>query len=282
MARLSKKCDDTIIPYYDIKFIRKIDEGIFSIIELAKYKGTKDKLLPSTFVVKTPKKDKRKQIIIEEIRKHNYLYCENVINFHGLTESPIGVRSLIMDYVENGNLHQYLAKNMLKWKTKLKMCIDIAKGLLECHDHNIIHLNINSENILVDKNLEIKIAGFGFNKNVEFNNEETVRWAAPEYISKHQKMDEKMLKLSDIYSCGLVMWEIAVNGIKPYDGMKIDTIKDAKASGEIEILIKVLEDKDTPGKLKKLIRKCCDSDSSKRPPLEEKRHITILKNITNH
>ncbi|KAF0490312.1 interferon-induced very large GTPase 1-like [Gigaspora margarita] len=269
MTRLSKKCDDTFIPYYDIKFIRKIKEENFSIIELAEHKVFVDKLFPSIFAVKAPKKDKGKKIIIEEIRKHNYFYCKNVINIRGLTESPNEIRCLIMDYVENGNLHKYPSNNTLKWEVKLKMSIDIAKGLLECHDHDIIHLNINSENILVDKNLELKIAGFGFNKNVEFSNEETVRWAAPEYISELQKMDEKMLKLSDIYSCGLVIWEIAVNGIKPFDNMKSDTIKDAKASGDIKNLIEVLKDKDTPGKLEKLIIECCDSNSAKRPTLAE-------------
>ncbi|CAG8789029.1 12324_t:CDS:2, partial [Gigaspora margarita] len=263
MTRHSKQCDD-FIPVYDIKITntKPIYEGIFSIIELAEHKehkrtNVKDKLFPSTCVVKKPK---GKKIIIEEIRKHNYLYCDNVINFRGLTKQFNGIKCLIMDYVENGNLHEYLSNNALKLEIKLKMSIDIAKGLLECHDHGIIHLNINSENILVDKNLQIKIAGFGFNKNGEFNNEgnlrflmpfvytlETVRWAAPEYISEHQKMDENLLKLSDIYSCGLVVWEIAMNGIKPYDGMEIDTIKDSKVSSdEIKILIKMLEDKDTP------------------------------------
>ncbi|CAG8791061.1 20174_t:CDS:2, partial [Gigaspora margarita] len=286
MTRLSKKCDDTFIPYYDIKFIRKINEGNSSIIELAEHKGIYlvanagifvDKLFPSIFAVKAPKKDKRKKIIIEEIRKHNYFYCKNVINIRGLTESPNEIRCLIMDYVENGNLHEYLSKKKPKWEEKLKMSIDIAKGLLECHDHDIVHLNINSENILVDKHLELKIAGFGFNKNVEFSNEETVRWAAPEYISEHQNMDEKMLKLSDIYSCGLVIWEIAVNGIKPFDNMKSDTIKDAKASGDIKNLIEVLKDKDTPGKLKKLIIECCDSNPAKRPTLAENKPLDVIE-----
>ncbi|CAG8568143.1 5167_t:CDS:2, partial [Racocetra persica] len=171
---------------------------------------------------------------------------------------------------------------------KLKMSIDIAKGLLECHDHKIIHLKINSENILVDKNLELKIAGFGFITTRKFDNIETLRWAAPEYISGNQEMNKEMLKLSNIYSCGLVMWEIAVNGRKPYDGMNDDEIKGAKASGNVNNLIKELELEDVPGKLKCLIKKCCDLDPSKRAALEDVvvelkqlRHEKLQKDIKN-
>ncbi|CAG8446402.1 16010_t:CDS:2 [Dentiscutata heterogama] len=167
-----------------------------------------------------------------------------------------------MDYVENGNLHDYLSKNELEWDAKLKMTIDIALGLLECHDHNIIHLNINSENILVDKNLELKIAGFGFIKNGEFDNIENVRWAAPEYISRNQKMGEEKLS---------VMWEIAMNGKKPYEDIEdFDKLKNAKVTGENEDLIKELETKNTPGRL----------INEELPLIEHKNYIKLGKIIS--
>ncbi|CAG8523490.1 5637_t:CDS:2, partial [Dentiscutata heterogama] len=96
---------------------------------------------------------------------------------------------------------------------------------------------------------------------------ETARWAAPEHINGRQNIDEK---LSDIYSCGLVMWEIAMNGKIPYEDIEdFDKLKKAKVSGDNEYLIKELEDKDAPGKLRKLIKGCCDSDPDKRLSLAE-------------
>ncbi|CAG8591463.1 32091_t:CDS:2 [Racocetra persica] len=227
---------DHPIPFVEINQIpgEKTHEGIFSIIEKWKYRE---------IIVA--------EISVDEIRKHNNLYCDNVINFHGITVFPDETKCLIMNYEANGNLHDYLANNQLKWDPKLKMSSDIAAGLLHCHDHEIIHLNINSKNILVDKNFELKIAGFGYLTNGESETTRwavpedsemktrilnTVRWAAPEIFSKDPVMKKHYKenpKLSDIYSYGLVVWEIAMNGIEPYRDMEIDEIKDSKVSGNI-------------------------------------------------
>ncbi|CAG8718135.1 40179_t:CDS:10 [Gigaspora margarita] len=232
---------DVFIPFDDITHIKPIYEGTFSDIELSEYKS--------------------KRINVAVAR------------------APNGISCLIMDYVENGNLHDYFEENKLEWSAKLKMTIDIAIGLLECHENGIIHSNINSENILVDESVDkclvLKIAGFGYITNRKFDNIETIRWAAPEHINDEQNIDEER---SDIYSCGLVMYEIAMNGKKPYEDIEdFDKLKKAKVSGDIKDLIKDLEDKDAPGKLKSLIKGCCDLVPSKRIKLADV--IFDLKNL---
>ncbi|CAG8811746.1 34896_t:CDS:2, partial [Gigaspora margarita] len=75
----------------------------------------------------------------------------------------------IKKYQEKKSMKEHLAltglQNIIElrlWDVKLKIAINIAEGLFECHHHfhKIVHLNINFENILVDKNLELKIGGF--------------------------------------------------------------------------------------------------------------------------
>ncbi|KAF0445955.1 interferon-induced very large GTPase 1-like [Gigaspora margarita] len=261
----SSKKFDIFIPFNDdVKCEEEICQGLFSIIKLAEYKRIK-------VAVKIPKKSKnlKREISINEIGKHIYFYSENVISFRGIIKYPNEDRGLIMDYVKNGNLHEYLLKNFLTRYKMLEMSIDIAKGLLECHEHGIIHLNINSENILVDENSKLKIAGFGFDTNGGFDNIEAVRWAAPERLLDIQETNEKVLKLSDIYSCGLVMWEIAMNGEKPFYDIDDANMKNGKSSYSIDNLIDKLEEKDTFGQLKTLIKKCCNSNPSGRPALVE-------------
>ncbi|CAG8484525.1 14766_t:CDS:2, partial [Dentiscutata heterogama] len=231
-------------------------EGAFSIIEPAEYNRIK-------VAVKKPRKinNKRKEISIDEIRKHDYFYCKNVINFRGITRSPNEIDCLVMDYAENGNLHKYLSEHPLELDVKLKMSINIAEGLFECHRHKIMNLNINSENILVDKNLELKIGGFGYNINRDFDNEDFVRWAAPEKFSEDSQCKENPIH-SDIYSYGLVVWEIATNGKE-----KNDEIKSTKTSGNNDYLIYELEQIDTPNRLIKIIKDCCNSNPSMRSTL---------------
>ncbi|CAG8508208.1 22151_t:CDS:10 [Cetraspora pellucida] len=235
---------ETFIPYEKFNQRNGLEietlNGTFSTIKSWKYNG----------INVAAKISQSKQLSVAEVQKHQYFYCNNVINLYGITKLPNGTDCLIMHYAKCGNLHDYLSEKKLEWDEMLKMSIDIAAGLLECHSREIIHLNINSENILVDKNenilvdknLELKIAGFGFDINKEFDNIETVRWAAPERFSEKPEMKKEMQKLSDIYSYGLVVWEIAMNGkniifsCRPYDGMEIDEIKDTKASGDISYL----------------------------------------------
>ncbi|KAF0483213.1 kinase-like protein [Gigaspora margarita] len=136
MVYLRKKFED-FIPYEKIEQIpgEKKHKGVFSVIEPANYNGIK-------VAVKIPQKieNNRKEIITSEIRKHDYFYCKYVINFRGMTVSPNEVTNyLVMDYAENGNLHEYLSSYQLEWDEKLRMSINIAEGLFECHRHKIIH-----------------------------------------------------------------------------------------------------------------------------------------------
>ncbi|CAG8604446.1 11890_t:CDS:10 [Gigaspora margarita] len=263
VAGISKKFKfQDYIAYEEIKKISgKEIPGEFSIIEPSKYNGVT-------------------VAAIDEIRKHDYFYCKYIISFRGITVLPNETaKCLIMDYAENGNLHEYLSEHPLEPDIKLKMAINLAEGLFECHRHfhKIIHLNIKSKNILVDKNLELKIGGFGYDTDEDFENEETVRWAAPERFSEDPEMKrhyKENPEFSDIYSYGLVLLEIAMNGIEPYRDMGINEIKEAKKNAEISINI---SDLNLPGGLEKIIKECCNSRPSDRPALVD--IILELKNL---
>ncbi|CAG8728830.1 6083_t:CDS:2 [Gigaspora margarita] len=265
-----KKFED-YIPYGKIKKISKEVHGAFSIIEASKYNEI-------MVAVKIPEKinnKRKKNLSIDEIRKHDYFYCKYVINFRGITVLPNETANcLIMDYAENGNLHEYLSKHSLEQDIKLKMAINIAEGLFECHRHvhKIIHLNINSENILVDKNLELKVGGFGYDSNGDLDDKgKLMTYKYYPAMKKHYKENPE---LSDIYSYGLVLLEIAMNGVEPYRDMEINEIKEAKKGAEISINI---SDLNIPGSLEKTIKECCNSSPSERPALAD--IVLRLKNL---
>nr|XP_043627317.1 probable serine/threonine-protein kinase PBL28 [Erigeron canadensis] len=157
--------------------------------------------------------------------------CENpnVLRLFGFcVDGP--VRILVYEYASNGSLDNYLNSTdkmiNLTWDQRLKMCLGIAYGLNYLHkaegDKRItIHGDIKSDNILLDENLEVKIADFGLSLFHPINHSEstihmknfagTNVYADPEYLKTGKLKIE-----SNIYSFGVVLFEI-LSGKSAYD-----------------------------------------------------------------
>ncbi|CAG8524928.1 1478_t:CDS:2 [Dentiscutata heterogama] len=182
-----------------------------------------------------------------------------------MTLSPDDKQCLIMDYVEKGNLHDYLSKNKPEWDVKINMVVNIAEGLLECHDHKIIHPNLCTKKILIDKKLNVKIAGFCSStskKNMlidtKFNIIEVEEKKIEDFNSNTStKKALKNKKKDNIYDYGIVVLEIAMNGKEMEIGSNL-----------IDELVGI----DTPGKLQTVIKNCCNRNET----LENV--ILVLKN----
>ncbi|KAJ0591704.1 putative protein kinase RLK-Pelle-LRR-I-1 family [Helianthus annuus] len=137
---------------------------------------------------------------------------------------------LVYELASNGSLEDYLGSNEmmvnLTWAKRLKMCIEIAQGLKYMHTtmdkkDRIIHRDIKSANILLGENLEAKIADFGLckvhhgNQGVSTINTKTL--AGTEfYVDPEYARTGRLKKASDIYSFGVVLFEI-FSGKLAYD-----------------------------------------------------------------
>nr|XP_043628000.1 probable receptor-like protein kinase At5g59700 [Erigeron canadensis] len=131
-------------------------------------------------------------------------------------------RILVYEHASNGSLDDYLNSPdkmiNLTWEQRLKMCVGIANGLNYLHktegDKNvIIHRDIKSDNILLDENLEVKIADFGLSIFHPTNHPEstiyTKNFAGTNVYADPEYMKMGKLKVeSDIYSFGVVLFEI--------------------------------------------------------------------------
>ena len=126
-----------------------------------------------------------------------------------------GKLALIMEYLEQGSLYNMLGDTdiPIAWTRRFSIAADIGKGLAYLHSQNILHRDLKSLNILIDKFDVAKITDFGFAKvklessSTMTNNAQggTVRWTAPELFLPNASANTA----SDIYSFGLVLWEIA-------------------------------------------------------------------------
>lgn len=127
---------------------------------------------------------------------------------------------IVMEYVDGINLKQYLKKKqVLSWKEALHFATQIARALSHAHSKGIIHMDIKPQNIMLPKDGTVKVADFGIamveNAPDQPDSDEAV--GSIHYISPEQARGESIDARTDIYSLGVVLYEM-LTGKLPYDG----------------------------------------------------------------
>lgn len=131
---------------------------------------------------------------------------------------------IIIELMANGSLSSYLQKNdgKLSMEMLMRMAKNIADGMAYLASKQFIHRDLAARNILVDRNKTCKVADFGLTKEVDDDSEYfkaeggkvPIKWTAPEAIS-HRKYTTS----SDVWSYGILLWELMAFGEKPYPKM---------------------------------------------------------------
>ncbi|XP_078157629.1 leucine-rich receptor-like protein kinase family protein isoform X2 [Carex rostrata] len=148
----------------------------------------------------------------------------NLVSLQGYSLSPAG-NLLFYDYMENGSLWDLLhgpsQKKKLDWESRLKIALGAAQGLAYLHHDcspRIIHRDVKSSNILLDRDYEAHLTDFGIAKSLCVSKTHTstyvmgtIGYIDPEY-ARTSRLNEK----SDVYSYGIVLLEL-VTGRKPVD-----------------------------------------------------------------
>ncbi|KAL5715243.1 hypothetical protein ACHQM5_017089 [Ranunculus cassubicifolius] len=202
-------------------------------------------------------------------------------------------RMLIYEYVNNGNLEQWLRGNLgssspLTWDARMKIAIGTAKGLAYLHEGlepKVVHRDIKSSNILLDKKWNPKVSDFGLAKLLSSESSHvttrvmgTFGYVAPEYASSG-----RLNECSDVYSFGVLLIEIIsarspVDYARPAGEVKlVDWFRTmvGKRRGE-EMLDPRMEIQASPRTLKRIFLvclRCIDLDASKRPKMGQVVHM---------
>ncbi len=130
---------------------------------------------------------------------------------------------IVMEYVEGINLKQYLKKKKaLTWKETLHFATQIARALSHAHSKGIIHMDIKPQNIMLPKDGVAKVADFGIAQlgDTGENDDSEEAVGSIHYISPEQARGETVDARSDIYSLGVVMYEM-LTGRLPFDGESV-------------------------------------------------------------
>ena len=126
---------------------------------------------------------------------------------------------IVMELIDGITLKQYMEKKgTLNWKETLHFSIQIAKALEHAHSRGIVHRDIKPHNVMVLKNGSIKVTDFGIARIMSNNNTLTKEaLGSVHYISPEQAKGGRVDNRSDLYSLGVVMYEM-MTGRAPYDG----------------------------------------------------------------
>ena len=142
----------------------------------------------------------------------------NIVSVYDVSSSS-EADFIVMELIDGISLKQYMErKGVLNWKETLHFAIQIAKALEHAHSRGIVHRDIKPHNVLVLKNGSVKVADFGIAQVTSSTSTLTTEaLGSVHYISPEQAKGGRVDNRSDIYSLGVVMYEM-IAGRVPYDG----------------------------------------------------------------
>ncbi|RIB16890.1 kinase-like domain-containing protein [Gigaspora rosea] len=268
--------------YSQCKDLKQIGEGGFGIVYSATFQGTK-------YALKSLRKNL--QLQEEDIRDfkdelENFYKIEdhpNVIKFYGISRDSNDFL-FVLQLADGGNLRDYLFGKQkdnfyeISWSELIQIANDIANGLNHLHNNRIIHRDLHSKNILIHDNRAL-ISDFGISKQMDYSTSGTqvkgmMAYIEPQCILQYKMDDNKKVfkrdKKSDIYSLGMLLWELT-SGVPPFYRYPDYNImhKIINMQREIPIL-------NTPSDYTDLYRKCWSTNPDERPIMSN-----ILETLNN-
>ena len=142
----------------------------------------------------------------------------NIVSVYDVSTS-ITAEYIVMELIDGITLKQYMEKKgVLNWKETLHFAMQIGKALEHAHGRGIVHRDIKPHNVMVLKNGSVKVTDFGIARVMSQSNTLTKEaLGSVHYISPEQAKGGRVDNRSDIYSLGVVMYEM-MSGRPPYDG----------------------------------------------------------------
>ncbi|KAG1333986.1 putative serine/threonine-protein kinase EDR1 [Cocos nucifera] len=211
-----------------------------------------------------------------EVRIMRRLRHPNVVLFMGAVTRPPNL-SIVSEFLPRGSLYRILHRPncQIDEKRRIKMALDVAKGMNCLHTSvpTIVHRDLKSPNLLVDKNWTVKVCDFGLSRlkhNTFLSSKSTAgtpEWMAPEVL-RNEPSNEKC----DVYSFGVILWELATLRM-PWSGMNPMQVVGAVGFQERRLDIP----KEVDPLVARIIWECWQTDPSLRPSFAQL--TTALKSL---
>uniref|UniRef100_A0A3B3CIF3 receptor protein-tyrosine kinase n=1 Tax=Oryzias melastigma TaxID=30732 RepID=A0A3B3CIF3_ORYME len=221
--------------------------------------------------------DKQRRDFLSEASIMGQFDHPNIIRLEGVVTKCKPVM-IITEFMENGSLDTFLKKHDGQFTViqLVGMLRGIASGMKYLSDMSYVHRDLAARNILVNSNLVCKVSDFGLSRVLEDDPEAAyttrggkipIRWTAPEAIAYR-----KFTSASDVWSYGIVMWEVVSYGERPYWEMSNQDVIKAIDEG-----YRLPAPMDCPVVLHQLMLDCWEKSRSDRPKFGQ--IVTILDKL---
>ena len=185
----------------------------------------------------------------------------NIVNIYDVG-SEDGLHYIVMEYIEGITLKTYIEKKgRLTFKEAVSIAIQVGRGIEAAHNKNIVHRDIKPQNILISTEGKVKVMDFGIARAATSNTIHSDVMGSVHYSSPEQARNGFIDGKSDIYSLGIVMYEM-VTGRVPFDGDT--TVSIAIQHLQEEMVPPSAYAPDLPISLEKIILKCTQKSPSRR------------------
>ncbi|XP_062949002.1 serine/threonine-protein kinase SIK1 [Cynocephalus volans] len=243
------------VGFYDVE--RTLGKGNFAVVKLARHRVTKTQVAIK-IIDKTRLDSSNLEKIYREVQLMKLLNHPHIIKLYQVMETK-DMLYIVTEFAKNGEMFDYLTSNgHLSENEARKKFWQILSAVEYCHNHHIVHRDLKTENLLLDGNMDIKLADFGFG-NFYKPGEPLSTWcgsppyAAPEVFEGKEYEGPQL----DIWSLGVVLY-VLVCGSLPFDGPNLPTLRQRVLEGRFRIPFFMSQDCET------LIRRMLVVDPAKR------------------
>ncbi|XP_038626869.1 megakaryocyte-associated tyrosine-protein kinase isoform X1 [Tachyglossus aculeatus] len=195
--------------------------------------------------------------VMTKIQHKNLVRLLGVILHHGLY--------IVMEYMSKGNLVNFLrtrGRSVVHTKQLLQFSLHIAEGMDYLESKKLVHRDLAARNILISEENVAKVSDFGLAKADRKGLDVTrlpVKWTAPEAL-KHKKFSSK----SDVWSFGILLWEVFSYGRAPYPKMSLKEVSEAVEKG-----YRMDPPENCPPTVYALMNSCWEAEPAKRPTFKK-------------
>lgn len=272
------------IPRYSYKDIQKATKNFTTVLGQGSFGPVYKAAMPTGELVAvkvlSSNSSQGEKEFQTEVLLLSRLHHRNLVNLVGYCVDK-SQRMLIYEFMTNGNLANFLYSEnprILSWEERLQIASDVSHGIEYLHEGAIppvIHRDLKSANILLDKSMRAKVADFGLSKEETFDDRKSGLKGTYGYMDPDYMSTSKFTKKSDIYSFGIILFEL-ITAINPQQGL-MDYInlavigEDGKADWQ-EIVDKKLVGRSNPEEVRLLADiayKCLHKTPRKRPSIAD-------------
>lgn len=202
----------------------------------------------------------------------------NIVNIYDVG-SENGLHFIVMEYIEGITLKTYIEKKgQLSFKEATSIAIQVARGIEAAHSKNITHRDIKPQNIIISTEGKVKVTDFGIAKAISSNTIGSDAMGSVHYASPEQARNGFIDGRSDIYSLGVVMYEM-VTGRVPFDGET--TVAVALQHLQEEMVAPSTYAPDLPISYERIILKATQKSPDRRYQTIEEMLVDLRKSLTN-